>query len=33
MRRLIRATHLGGPAGDVSALENPDAITAIVDAT
>jgi acetyl-CoA synthetase len=33
MRRVIRATHLGRPAGDVSALENPDAITAIADAT
>ena len=32
MRRVIRATHLGSPAGDVSALENPDAITAIADA-
>ena len=29
MRRVIRATHLGQPAGDVSSLENPDAITAI----
>jgi acetyl-CoA synthetase len=33
MRRVIRATHLGVSAGDVSALENPDAIRAIVDAT
>jgi acetyl-CoA synthetase len=33
MRRVIRATHLRSPAGDVSALENPDAITAIADAT
>jgi len=33
MRRLIRATHLGSPAGDVSSLENPDAITAIAEAT
>jgi len=32
MRRVIRATHLGSPAGDVSALENPDSITAIADA-
>ena len=33
MRRVIRATHLGASVGDVSALENPDAIRAIVDAT
>jgi acetyl-CoA synthetase len=33
MRRVIRATHLGSAAGDVSALENPDAITAIAAAT
>jgi acetyl-CoA synthetase len=33
MRRVIRATHLGSSVGDVSALENPDAITAIADAT
>jgi acetyl-CoA synthetase len=33
MRRLIRATHLGQPAGDVSSLENPEAITAVAEAT
>jgi acetyl-CoA synthetase len=33
MRRVIRATHLGHPAGDVSSLENPDAIAAIAEAT
>jgi acetyl-CoA synthetase len=33
MRRVIRATHLGTAAGDVSSLENPDAITAIAEAT
>jgi acetyl-CoA synthetase len=32
MRRLIRATHLGHAAGDVSSLENPDSITAIAEA-
>jgi acetyl-CoA synthetase len=32
MRRVIRATYLGKPAGDVSSLENPDAVTAIGDA-
>ncbi|HWC02684.1 MAG TPA: AMP-binding protein [Methylomirabilota bacterium] len=33
MRRVIRATHLGQPVGDVSSLENPEAITAIAEAT
>jgi acetyl-CoA synthetase len=33
MRRVIRATHLGTPVGDLSALENPEAITAVADAT
>jgi acetyl-CoA synthetase len=33
MRRLIRATHLGQPAGDVSSLENPEAIAAVAEAT
>jgi acetyl-CoA synthetase len=32
MRRVIRATYLGKPAGDVSSLENPDAMTAISEA-
>jgi acetyl-CoA synthetase len=32
MRRVIRATYLGKPAGDVSSLENPDAVTAIAEA-
>ena len=32
MRRVIRATYLGKPAGDVSSLENPDAVTAIGEA-
>jgi acetyl-CoA synthetase len=33
MRRVIRATHLGQPAGDVSSLENPEAIAAVAEAT
>lgn len=33
MRRVIRATHLGQPVGDVSSLENPGAIAAISEAT
>jgi acetyl-CoA synthetase len=33
MRRLIRAAHLGQPVGDVSSLENPEAIAAISEAT
>ena len=32
MRRVIRATYLGKPAGDVSSLENPDAVKAIGEA-
>src|SRR4029453_11745384 len=32
MRRVIPPPHRGSPAGDVSALENPDSITAIADA-
>jgi acetyl-CoA synthetase len=32
MRRVIRATYLGKPAGDVSSLENPDAVRAIGEA-
>ncbi|MGH7323558.1 MAG: acetate--CoA ligase [Candidatus Rokuibacteriota bacterium] len=33
MRRVIRATHLGREAGDLSSLENPDAVKAIAEAT
>jgi acetyl-CoA synthetase len=33
MRRLIRAAHLGMPLGDLSSLENPEAITAVLEAT
>jgi acetyl-CoA synthetase len=33
MRRVIRATYLGTPAGDVSSLENPDAVKAIGEAS
>jgi acetyl-CoA synthetase len=33
MRRVIRATYLGREAGDLSSLENPDAVKAIADAT
>jgi acetyl-CoA synthetase len=33
MRRVIRATYLGKPAGDVSSLENPDAVKAIGEAS
>ncbi len=29
MRRLIRASYLGEPLGDLSALVNPDAVKAI----
>ena len=29
MRRVIRATYLGKPAGDVSSLENPSALEEI----
>jgi acetyl-CoA synthetase len=32
MRRVIRATYLGKPAGDVSSLENPGAVDAIGEA-
>ncbi len=32
MRRVIRATYLGRAAGDVSSLENPDAVKAIGEA-
>ena len=32
MRRVIRATYLGKPAGDVSSLENPDAVRAVSEA-
>jgi len=32
MRRVIRATYLGKPAGDVSSLENPDAVRGIAEA-
>jgi len=33
MRRVIRATYLGKPAGDVSSLEDPDAVKAIGEAS
>jgi acetyl-CoA synthetase len=33
MRRVIRAAHLGQSVGDVSSLENPEAIAAIAQAT
>jgi acetyl-CoA synthetase len=33
MRRVIRATYLGKPAGDVSSLENPAAVKAIGEAS
>jgi acetyl-CoA synthetase len=33
MRRVIRAAHLGTPVGDVSSLENPEAIAAVAEAT
>jgi acetyl-CoA synthetase len=32
MRRVIRATYLGKPAGDTSSLENPDAVQAVAEA-
>jgi len=32
MRRVIRATYLGKPAGDTSSLENPDAVKAVAEA-
>jgi acetyl-CoA synthetase len=33
MRRVVRATYLGKEAGDVSSLENPAAVQAIMEAT
>jgi acetyl-CoA synthetase len=33
MRRVIRAAHLGTAVGDVSSLENPEAIAAVAEAT
>ena len=33
MRRVIRATYLGREPGDLSSLENPDAVRAVADAT
>jgi acetyl-CoA synthetase len=32
LRRLVRQAHLGEPLGDISALENPEALEAIVKA-
>jgi acetyl-CoA synthetase len=32
MRRLIRSTYLGREPGDVSSLENPDAVRAVAEA-
>jgi acetyl-CoA synthetase len=32
MRRVIRAAYVGEPPGDLTALENPQAVTAIADA-
>ena len=32
MRRVIRATYIGREPGDLSSLENPDAVKAIADA-
>ena len=32
MRRVIRATYLGREPGDLSSLENPDAVKAIGEA-
>jgi len=32
MRRVIRAVYLGQPAGDITALENPDMVQAIAEA-
>jgi hypothetical protein len=29
MRRVIRSAYLGEPAGDLSSLENPDAVAQI----
>ncbi len=33
MRRVIRATYLGREPGDISSLENPDAVRAVAEAT
>ena len=33
MRRVIRATYLGREPGDLSSLENPDAVKAVAEAT
>jgi acetyl-CoA synthetase len=33
MRRVIRATYLGREPGDLSSLENPDAVRAVAEAT
>jgi acetyl-CoA synthetase len=33
MRRVIRAAHLGTAVGDLSSLENPEAIAAVAEAT
>jgi acetyl-CoA synthetase len=33
LRRLVRASYLGEPPGDISALENPSALQAIKEAT
>jgi acetyl-CoA synthetase len=33
MRRVIRATYLGRDPGDLSSLENPDAVKAVAEAT
>jgi acetyl-CoA synthetase len=33
MRRVIRATYLGKEPGDLSSLENPNAVTAITEAS
>jgi acetyl-CoA synthetase len=32
MRRVIRATYLGREPGDLSSLENPDAVKAVAEA-
>jgi acetyl-CoA synthetase len=32
-RRVIRATYLGKPVGDISSLENPEAVKAIGEAS
>jgi acetyl-CoA synthetase len=31
MRRVIRAAYLGDPPGDLSSLENPQAVSEIAD--